>query len=96
MIAYCQKHNIKMLPSKFGEGKFWCPKCAEERKKNQQPQKFEKAVSPIKITLSEVLRDLNDNIKRIEKKIDSLLNVSVIYPKDLKEPRPSEEIEEEL
>ena len=62
----------------------------------QKPKGFEGAV-PKTIPISKILLDLDNVLKRIEKKIDSLLDVSVIYPQDLKEPRPSEEeTEEEL
>ena len=62
----------------------------------QKPKGFEKAV-PKTISIGKILLDLDATLKRLEKKIDSLLDVSVIYPQDLKEPRPSEkEIEEEL
>ena len=62
----------------------------------QKPQGFEKAI-PKTISIGKILLDLDTTLKRLEKKIDSLLDVSVIYPQDLKEPKPSErEIEEEL
>ena len=60
----------------------------------QKPQGFEKAI-PKTISIGKILLDLDATLKRIEKKIDSLLDVSVIYPQDLKEPRPSKETKEE-
>jgi len=60
----------------------------------RKPQEFKGAI-PKTISIGKILLDLDATLKRLEKKIDSLLDVSVIYPQDLKEPRPSEEIEEE-
>jgi len=90
MIPYCEKHQIRMLPSKFREGEFWCPQCSAERK---QSQGFQPVVSQQKIEALEIL-------KRIEEKIDKLLEGTVIYPpnaqKKFEQRKQKEELEEEL
>lgn len=65
-----------------------------------RPSQKEKIVSKSPILTPEqmvkYLGILRGDIKRLEEKIDKLLEVSVIYPKDLKEPRPSEQLPEEI
>ena len=66
-MPYCDKHNREMLKSKFGEGEFWCPDCAKERK-----AKREQAGGVGNEKIMTALKTIANNQMAIVKKIDKL------------------------
>ena len=65
-MEWCDKHNRKMLLSKYldpktGEERYWCPDCAKEKK-----DQFRRAV-PDNEEILNALREIYKKIDKIEK-----------------------------
>jgi len=76
MEMWCNKHNRKMLPSKFQTGVYWCPECYKEKKQGKKQDgdflnrpATKKDIAVLRGDIAKLLRYFEENIQIVKYEI---------------------------